>query len=166
MRIQGLPQSLVLTLLVPLVACGGSDGDGSSDADSTAGDDSDDSDDGGQNFDVCAALPENMKCIESNTFTMGSDLYPSETLPLREVTLDAYWIDTFETSADEYRECVDAGDCTAPSGTSCTYDDPNLGTHPVNCVNHNQATDYCAFRGKRLLTEAEWENASGADGQR
>ncbi len=165
MRTQGLNLSLLLTLAVtftaPLAGCGTSDsGDDSGDNSTTGGDD------GGFDFDVCAALPANMKCVEGTTFTMGSDLYPSQTLPIREVTLDPYWIDTFETSADEYRECVNAGDCAAPTGTDCSYDDPDRGSHPANCVTFPQAEAYCAFRGKRLLTEAEWENAAGADGAR
>jgi len=162
---QGLSHSLLLTLAAALAVsttgCTGSDADDSSSEESSTG-----GDDGGFDFDVCAALPGDMKCVEATTFTMGSDLYPTESLPMREITLDPYWIDTLETSADDYRACVDSGECTAPSGTDCTYDDPSRGMHPANCITHPQADAYCAFRGKRLLTEAEWENAAGADGVR
>ncbi|TKD02033.1 bifunctional serine/threonine-protein kinase/formylglycine-generating enzyme family protein [Polyangium fumosum] len=32
--------------------------------------------------------------------------------------------------------------------------------HPINCVTHAAAETYCAFRGRRLPTEAEWELAA------
>jgi serine/threonine-protein kinase len=32
--------------------------------------------------------------------------------------------------------------------------------HPINCVTHAAAQNYCAFRGRRLPTEAEWEFAA------
>jgi serine/threonine-protein kinase len=34
------------------------------------------------------------------------------------------------------------------------------GDHPINCVTHVAAQNYCAFRGRRLPTEAEWEFAA------
>jgi iron(II)-dependent oxidoreductase len=86
-------------------------------------------------------------------------------MPQRTVTLDAYLIDLYETTVGEYAACVDAAGCSdAFDGFKCTIDDGNADK-PVNCVSWAQADEYCAWSGKRLCTEAEWEKAArGVEG--
>ena len=90
--------------------------------------------------------------------------------PRRRLFLDTFQIDMTEVTVDAYARCVDAGACTIParSGLACggegfTYEQEGAGGHPVNCVSISQARDFCAFVGKRLPTEAEWEKAARGD---
>ncbi len=85
------------------------------------------------------------------------------------VTVNAFYIDRTEVTAGAYAQCVQAGACPAldqgdtfsPKYTMvCTYGKQGLERHPLNCVTHDEAMKYCAFAGKRLPSEAEWELAA------
>lgn len=70
-------------------------------------------------------------------------------------------LDVYEVSVAQYKACVAAGQCTAPaSGPGCNYAVSGRNSHPINCVQHSQAAAYCAWSGKRLPTEHEWEKAA------
>ena len=84
-------------------------------------------------------------------------------LPVHMVGLDGFWIDKYEVTNAQYLDCVDAGECLAP--TTCDWGEPTFGVagkadHPVACVDWQGARDYCKWAGGRLLTEAEWEYAA------
>lgn len=85
------------------------------------------------------------------------------------VTVNSFYMDRTEVTAGSYAQCVQAGACPAlEQGDTfspkyamvCTYGKPGLERHPLNCVTHEEAARYCAFAGKRLPTEAEWELAA------
>lgn len=103
-------------------------------------------------------VPEGMALIPAGFFQMGSTTGFADERPEHPVLLDAFYMDVYEVTNVKYRECGNAGGCT-PSGSS-RRDNPAFDNYPVVVVSWTQAEAYCAWAGKRLPTEAEWEYAA------
>lgn len=85
--------------------------------------------------------------------------------PAHWVVIDAYLIDKYEVSNRDYGAFMQAAGHSAPA----YWDDPRLNQpdQPVVGVNWYDATAFCKWKGKRLPTESEWENAArGPEGWR
>jgi formylglycine-generating enzyme required for sulfatase activity len=129
--------------------------------------------------------PPGMILVPGGEFFMGSDekdALPTEKPPHR-VRLTPYCIDELEMTVAQYKECSDRGGCRRAGkenvwpGISdvqrkiydplCNIADPvGKATHPINCIDWDQAREACESRGGRLPTEAEWELAArGPDGR-
>ncbi len=72
-----------------------------------------------------------------------------------------------EVTVGQYRACVEAGKCSRPNSyKGCNWDQKGRDQHPVNCVDWNQATAFCAWAGGRLPTKQEWQAEASDGGKR
>ncbi|MBK8481416.1 MAG: formylglycine-generating enzyme family protein [Proteobacteria bacterium] len=94
--------------------------------------------------------------IASGWFVRGSATGDADERPPRRLWLEAFAIDRFEVTRGRYAGCVRSGRCRPPQ----VYDGPRGENLPVVGVSWEDASAYCAWRGGRLPTEAEWERAA------
>jgi len=72
-----------------------------------------------------------------------------------------------EITVAQYQACVQAGQCKIPArGGSCNAGKQDREHHPINCIDWNQATAFCAWAGGRLPTEQEWYAEASNGGER
>jgi len=103
--------------------------------------------------------------IPGGRFSMGSN-DGSDERPVHRVTVRNFQMAKTEVTVEQYKACVDAGACTAPdTGGYCIWGVAGKESHPVNCVDWDQAKAFSEWAGGRLPSEAEWEYAARSAGK-
>jgi formylglycine-generating enzyme required for sulfatase activity len=105
-----------------------------------------------------------MVLIPAGLYEIGS-YHNTDELPVHTVSLSSYLIDKFEVTNRLYDLCVKGGACNAPTSIGSSthiqyFGNPRYDEYPVIFVTWDMTQTYCAWRGGRLPTEAEWEAAA------
>jgi iron(II)-dependent oxidoreductase len=120
--------------------------------------------------------------VPAGAFWMGRDGGAPDEAPAHRVFVRDFWIERHKVTNAEFTAFLDARGITTIHGER-RFDvddadarirrvggrwlaDPGYEDHPAVEVSWFGARDYCAWKGRRLPTEAEWEKAARGEDRR
>lgn len=121
---------------------------------------------------ACLAADDGMVSIPAGEFSMGRTKLTSDDKtkmrpvvllddrPVHTVALDAFLLDKTEVTNEQYARFAAATKRATPYHWVSGRVPPGEERYPVYNVDWEDASSYCAWTGKRLPSEAEWERAA------
>jgi formylglycine-generating enzyme required for sulfatase activity len=104
--------------------------------------------------------PHQMIAIPAGKYIRGTNNRLPDEGPQYTAETKAFLIDRYEVTNLQYKQFIDATKRKSPNHfRNRTYPDGKVD-HPVVWVSWYDAHDYCAWAGKRLPTDIEWEKAA------
>jgi formylglycine-generating enzyme required for sulfatase activity len=168
-RERALHRVVVCCACLLLPACGSmNDSDKNGNGDSNAGTSNSSAGSTGSGEPQCTATTDPGETVDvpAGAFAMGCNeavdsACDEDEKPQHTVMISAFAIDRTEVTQAQYTACMLDGACSPPS---CAWN-CDKADYPASCLMSSQAEVYCAWAGKRLPTEAEWEKAArGGEG--
>jgi len=100
--------------------------------------------------------------VDAGTYEVGKDPADNYHIAPKEIALNEFYIDEYQTTNAEYQQYLLAN---PGASTPLVWPaQPGEEKHPVRGVTWDQADAYCKWNNKRLPKEAEWEAAGRGAG--
>ena len=113
-----------------------------------------------------AALPvgEGMVRAPAGDYTVGGPAADANHIAETTVKLGSFWIDTYPVTYAQYADFLSKTGRAAPAAWPDGRYPAGRDRYPATDVTWDDAAAYCAWSGKRLPSEAEWEAAGRGPG--